>query len=108
PGDGGRATHSGRVARRRAGPGDRDDRRSARAAARPRPAGRAGVAGRDLARPRRPRRPGAGGARPGAVTVSATPAGERLGIFGGTFDPPHVGHLVTAVNVRHELALDRV
>jgi nicotinate-nucleotide adenylyltransferase len=34
--------------------------------------------------------------------------GERLGIFGGTFDPPHVGHLVTAVNVRHELALDRV
>jgi nicotinate-nucleotide adenylyltransferase len=35
-------------------------------------------------------------------------AGERLGIFGGTFDPPHVGHLVTAVNVRHELSLDRV
>jgi nicotinate-nucleotide adenylyltransferase len=35
-------------------------------------------------------------------------AGERLGIFGGTFDPPHVGHLVTAVNVRYELGLDRV
>lgn len=33
---------------------------------------------------------------------------ERLGIFGGTFDPPHIGHLVTAVNVRFELALDRV
>jgi nicotinate-nucleotide adenylyltransferase len=33
---------------------------------------------------------------------------ERLGILGGTFDPPHVGHLVTAVNVRHELRLDRV
>ena len=32
----------------------------------------------------------------------------RLGIFGGTFDPPHVGHLVTAVNVRHALGLDRV
>lgn len=32
----------------------------------------------------------------------------RLGVFGGTFDPPHVGHLVTAVNVRHELGLDRV
>ena len=28
-------------------------------------------------------------------------------MFGGTFDPPHVGHLVTAVNVRHALALDR-
>ena len=34
--------------------------------------------------------------------------GERLGIFGGTFDPPHVGHLVAAVNVRHALRLDRV
>jgi nicotinate-nucleotide adenylyltransferase len=34
--------------------------------------------------------------------------GERLGIFGGTFDPPHVGHLVTAVNVRYELSLDCV
>lgn len=33
---------------------------------------------------------------------------SRIGIFGGTFDPPHVGHLVTAVNVRHALELDRV
>lgn len=31
-----------------------------------------------------------------------------VGLFGGTFDPPHVGHLVTAVNVRHALALDRM
>jgi nicotinate-nucleotide adenylyltransferase len=35
-------------------------------------------------------------------------AGERLGVLGGTFDPPHVGHLVAAVEVRHALALDRV
>jgi nicotinate-nucleotide adenylyltransferase len=35
-------------------------------------------------------------------------AGERIGIFGGTFDPPHVGHLTAAVNVRHELGLTRV
>ena len=34
--------------------------------------------------------------------------GERLGIFGGTFDPPHAGHLAAAVNVRHALRLDRV
>lgn len=33
---------------------------------------------------------------------------ERIGVFGGTFDPPHVGHLVTAVNVRHDLAIDRL
>ncbi len=33
---------------------------------------------------------------------------ERLGVFGGTFDPVHVGHLVAAVNARHALDLDRV
>ena len=32
----------------------------------------------------------------------------RVGLFGGTFDPPHVGHMVTAVNVRHALWLDLV
>jgi nicotinate-nucleotide adenylyltransferase len=43
-------------------------------------------------------------------TLVADPARSplRLGVFGGTFDPPHVGHLVTAVNVRHELQLDLV
>ncbi|MEN9802961.1 MAG: nicotinate-nucleotide adenylyltransferase [Actinomycetota bacterium] len=43
----------------------------------------------------------------GAATPE-TGGHERIGIFGGTFDPPHVGHLVTAVNVRHALDLDRV
>jgi nicotinate-nucleotide adenylyltransferase len=32
----------------------------------------------------------------------------RIGLFGGTFDPPHVGHMVTAVNVRHALGLDQI
>ncbi|HEX9530860.1 MAG TPA: nicotinate-nucleotide adenylyltransferase [Acidimicrobiales bacterium] len=32
----------------------------------------------------------------------------RLGIFGGTFDPIHNGHLVAAVNARHDVGLDRV
>lgn len=33
---------------------------------------------------------------------------ERIGLFGGTFDPPHVGHLVLAEWAREELDLDRV
>ncbi|MEX1217556.1 MAG: nicotinate-nucleotide adenylyltransferase [Acidimicrobiales bacterium] len=31
-----------------------------------------------------------------------------LGIFGGTFDPPHIGHLAAAVEVRSALRLERV
>ena len=32
----------------------------------------------------------------------------RLGILGGTFDPPHYGHLVLAENARTQLSLDRI
>ncbi|MFM7062509.1 MAG: nicotinate-nucleotide adenylyltransferase [Actinomycetes bacterium] len=42
--------------------------------------------------------PGDGPARPG----------RRVGILGGTFDPPHVGHLVVALDVLDALDLDEV
>jgi nicotinate-nucleotide adenylyltransferase len=32
----------------------------------------------------------------------------RLGVFGGTFDPPHVGHLIVAQDACTALGLDRV
>jgi len=34
--------------------------------------------------------------------------GRRIGVFGGTFDPPHIGHLVAAVDAQRELELDVV
>jgi nicotinate-nucleotide adenylyltransferase len=34
--------------------------------------------------------------------------GERLGVLGGTFDPPHYGHLVLADTARVQLGLKRV
>ena len=37
-----------------------------------------------------------------------TPSGGRLGILGGTFDPPHLAHLVIAEEAREALGLERV
>lgn len=35
-------------------------------------------------------------------------ARRRLGIFGGTFDPPHLGHLILAAEALDQLRLDQV
>jgi nicotinate-nucleotide adenylyltransferase len=32
----------------------------------------------------------------------------RIGIFGGTFDPPHLGHLILSEEAFHHLELDRL
>jgi len=32
----------------------------------------------------------------------------RLGVFGGSFDPPHIGHLLVAEDACDQLALDRL
>jgi nicotinate-nucleotide adenylyltransferase len=35
-------------------------------------------------------------------------SGERIGLIGGTFDPPHAGHVSMAREARRNLGLDRV
>ena len=32
----------------------------------------------------------------------------RIGVLGGTYDPPHHGHLIVAADVHAALGLDRV
>jgi len=32
----------------------------------------------------------------------------RIGIYGGTFDPPHLGHLILADEARNQLQIDRL
>jgi nicotinate-nucleotide adenylyltransferase len=33
---------------------------------------------------------------------------QAIGVFGGTFDPPHLGHLILAAEAHAQLALDRL
>ncbi len=40
--------------------------------------------------------------------LTASPGRDRLGVFGGTFDPPHLGHLILAECALDALQLSRV
>ena len=44
----------------------------------------------------------------GGPYAPGTMAEERIGVFGGTFDPIHVAHVASAVEARRALELDRV
>jgi nicotinate-nucleotide adenylyltransferase len=43
-----------------------------------------------------------------AAATTASPSRLKTGVFGGTFDPPHLGHLIIATELQHALGLDRV
>jgi nicotinate-nucleotide adenylyltransferase len=46
---------------------------------------------------------------PSAVRATSVPVQAlRVGLLGGSFDPPHVGHLILAEEARDQLRLDRV
>jgi nicotinate-nucleotide adenylyltransferase len=59
------------------------------------------------------RRPGRGCRRPWRRSprlpaIRADRPAERIGLFGGTFDPPHVGHVAALRAVSEALSLDRL
>lgn len=51
---------------------------------------------------------GTGGRQPHVHSPAVTSRKERLGVFGGTFDPPHIGHLVAALYSFEAISLDRL
>ena len=41
-------------------------------------------------------------------SAKGTPVAERIGVFGGSFDPPHIGHQALAEAACAQLGLDRL
>ncbi len=50
----------------------------------------------------------AGGLSPGFAGVPPHARGQRIGLFGGSFDPPHEGHRATSLLALRRLRLDAV
>jgi nicotinate-nucleotide adenylyltransferase len=46
--------------------------------------------------------------RRGGLRAGEAVAGSRIGIFGGAFNPPHLGHLILAQEAHHQLGLETV
>ena len=51
---------------------------------------------------------GVGGVRPADLRLPPAPPGSRIGLLGGSFDPPHAGHLLVARTALRRLRLDRL
>ncbi len=49
-----------------------------------------------------------GDSQPPSSVVRAYEQGERIGLFGGTFNPLHTGHINAIATVRSRLGLDRI
>jgi nicotinate-nucleotide adenylyltransferase len=45
---------------------------------------------------------------PGPIRLPPHAPGLRIGLFGGTFDPPHAAHRAACLIAMHRLALDRI
>jgi len=51
---------------------------------------------------------GNGGGHRGRIVLPLHARGMRIGLFGGTFDPPHAAHRAACLLAMHRLGLDRV
>lgn len=44
----------------------------------------------------------------GKIKSGEDRSNQNIGVFGGTFDPPHFGHLILAMEALHQFGLDKI